>query len=116
MQEFLSNALAWLSTPVGQIAIGVAAFLIAKRFPAAQSLIWSLLDQFKVPRPNATTVEPSKPTTSVVEVKSDEPTCDVAGLLSQLVGVLLANKQHGVASELIGLASRLDNAPDKVSP
>lgn len=115
MSDFVSNALAWLSTPIGQVAVGVAAFLIAKRFPAAQSLIWSLLDAFKVPRPGQP-VDPITPATPVVDVKPAEPTCDVAGLLSQLVGVLLANKQHGVASELIGLASRLDNAPDKVSP
>lgn len=115
MSDFVSNALAWLSTPLGQMAVGVVAFLIAKRFPAAQSLIWSLLDPFKVPRPGQP-VDPIKPATPVVDVKPSEPTCDVAALLSHLVGALLANKQHGVASELIGLASRIDNAPDKVSP
>lgn len=114
MSNFVSNALAWLSTPLGQMAVGVVAFLIAKRFPAAQNLIWSLLDALKVPRPNQP-VDPSKSTTPVAEVRAAEPTCDVAGLLSQLVGALLANKQHGVASELIGLASRLENAPDKVT-
>lgn len=115
MPDFLQNVQAWLATPLGQIALSVGAFLIAKRFPAFQSMTWFILDALKIPRPNVPTPGPApSPSPSPVPGPSPGPSPspgplpEVGGLLSQLLAVLLAKRQHNAAADLIALAQRIE--------
>lgn len=117
MPEVMNNVVAWFSTPLGQVALSIGAYLIAKRFPAFQSLVWFLLDALKVPRPNVPTPSPSPtpaptpgPTPTPGPAPAPSPVPELGGLLSQLLSALVANKQHNAAAELISLASRIEEA------
>lgn len=116
MPEVLNNVAAWFATPIGQIALTVGGYLLAKRFPAFQSMVWFLLDALKVPRPNTPTPSPGpapgpapSPTPSPLPlpIVPGGPV-DVGGIVSQLLAALLARRQHAAAADLIQLAQRLD--------
>lgn len=110
----MNNVAAWFATPIGQIALTVGGYFLAKRFPAFQSMVWFLLDALKIPRPNTPGPSPApvpapapSPVPSPLPIVPGGPV-DVGGIVSQLLAALLAKRQHGAAAELIQLAQRLD--------
>ncbi len=110
------NVGALLSSPLGQIGVGVALFFIAKRFPAFQSLAWYLLDALKIPRPNVPSPSPAPGPTPSPDVPDPAPStvvnpAPVADLLSQLLAQLLAKRQHNAAAALVEMARTLESEP-----
>lgn len=109
--QALTSIIAFLQSPLGQAVLGVALFLIAKRFPAFQGLIWSLLDALKVPRPNVPPGPPPVPGPGPGPDPSPvvpSPSLDLGSLLSALLARLLAAKQHDAAKSLVELAAKLE--------
>lgn len=113
--ETLGNLSALLSSPLGQIALGLVGYLVAKRFPAFQSLVWGLLDALKIPRPNVPTPGPGpspSPTPGPIPGPLPGPTPDnprpVADLLSALLAQLLARRQHNAAAALVEMARTIE--------
>lgn len=125
----LGNLTALLSSPLGQIGLGLAMFIFAKRFPAFQSLAWTLLDALKIPRPNVPTPGPTPgPAPSPLPNPSPfpfpiptpgpnpGPTPDnlrpVVDLLSALLAQLLARRQLNAAAAVVEMARTIetDNA------
>lgn len=120
MPEAFQNVQEWLATPLGQIALSLGAFLVAKRFPAFQSMVWFLLDALKIPRPNVPTPGPGPgpspfpgPTPNPSPIPGPLP--EVGGLLSQLLASLLARRQHKAAAELVALAQQIEAADENTS-
>lgn len=114
--ENLGNLSALLNSPLWQIALGLVGYLVAKRFPAFQSLVWALLDALKISRPNVPTPGPVPspspnpgPTPGPIPTPGPSPTpAPVADLLSALLAQLLARRQHNAAAALVEMARTIE--------
>lgn len=119
----------FLKTPTGAALLSVVGYLVAKRFPAFQALVWALLDVLKITRPNGPPPVPAPspaPTPAPTPGPGPGPVpdpvpdlvalpLDLGGLLSTLVSQLIAKRQHGAALAVVELAKSIDLEPAKGS-
>lgn len=115
MVEFI----AFLSTPIGQAVVSLVCYLIAKRFPLAQRIIWAVLDLFRVPHPDRQpSPAPSLPTPGTLNYQPPGPAAvdarPVRDLIRDLVGVLTARGRFGEAAAMLKLAPEIDKDGDGI--
>lgn len=112
----VEQLLEFLKTPTGAALLSVAGYLVAKRFPAFQALVWALLDVLKISRPNGPAPVPAPtpaPTPAPLAPDLVGLPLDVPTLLSSLVSQLIARRQHGAASAVVKLAESIEPEPAK---
>lgn len=111
--------IAFASTPLGQAVLTIAGYLIAKRFPIAQRLIWAVLDIFRVPHPDRQPPGPQPlPAPDKLDNQPSGPAAvdarPVRDLIRDLVGLLTARGQFGQAAAMLQLAPELDRNGDGI--